>query len=185
MGGWLMLDRRQLLAYAISLVAASSTGVMTADAATGAAGGPDHYFSAPRRALLDRVAEVMIPRTDTPGALDVGAPAYVDKMMAHWASQETKAAFDAILDAIDVQASAAHGRGFVMLDAAAQTAVLSAYDAASLADPASPYGRFKDLLMTAFFLSEPGATVVLRNEQVPGPWRGDIPLSDVGRAWAY
>jgi hypothetical protein len=39
--------------------------------------------------------------------------------------------------------------------------------------------------MTSFFLSEPGATVVLRNEEVPGPWRGDIPLSEVGRAWAY
>jgi gluconate 2-dehydrogenase gamma chain len=180
-----MLDRRQLLAYAISLVGASSTGAMTAYAATGSAGAPEHYFSAPRRALLDTVADVMIPRTDTPGALDVGAPAYMDRMMARWASQETKAAFDAILDAIDVQASAAHGRRFVMLEAAAQTSVLRAYDAASLADPTGPYGRFKDLLMTTFFLSEPGATVVLRNEEVPGPWRGDIPLSDVGRAWAY
>jgi hypothetical protein len=180
-----MLDRRQLLAYAISLVAASSTGAMTAYAATGSADAPEHYFSAPRRALLDSVADVMIPRTDTPGALDVGAPAYMDRMMAHWACQETRAAFDAILDAIDARASAAHGKRFVMLDAAAQTSVLSAYDAASLADPDGPYSRFKELLMTAFFLSEPGATVVLRNEEVPGPWRGDIPLSEVGRAWAY
>jgi hypothetical protein len=180
-----MLDRRQLLAYAISLVGASSTGAIAAYATTGSAGAPEHYFSAPRRALLDAVADVMIPRTDTPGALDVGAPAYVDKMMARWACRETRAAFDAILDAIDVQASAAHGKRFVMLDTAAQTSVLRAYDAASLADPAGPYSRFKDLLMTAFFLSEPGATVVLRNEEVPGAWRGDIPLSDVGRAWAY
>jgi hypothetical protein len=158
---------------------------MAAFAATGSASAPDHYFSAPRRALLDAVAEVMIPRTDTPGALDVGAPAYMDRMMARWASRETQAAFDAILDAIDVQASAAHGKAFVRLDAAAQTSVLRAYDSASLADPIGPYSRFKDLLMTAFFLSEPGATVMLRNEEVPGPWRGDIPLSEVGRAWAY
>ena len=65
-----MLDRRQLLAYAIGLVAASSTGAMTAYAASGSAGAPDHYFSVPRRALLDAVADVMIPRTDTPGALE-------------------------------------------------------------------------------------------------------------------
>src|SRR3954451_14290354 len=117
----MMLDRRQLLAYAITLVGASSTGVMTAYAATGPAGAPEHYFSEPRRALLDSVADVMIPRTDTPGALDVGAPAYMDRMMARWSSQETRAAFDAILDAIDVQASAAHGKPFVMLYAAAQT----------------------------------------------------------------
>jgi hypothetical protein len=180
-----MLDRRQLLAYAITLVGASSSGAMTAYAAAGPAGAPEHYFSAPRRALLDAVADVMIPRTDTPGALDVGAPAYMDRMMAHWASQETQAAFDAILDAIDVQASAAHSKRFVKLETAAQTSVLGAYDATSLADPTGPYSRFKNLMMTAFFLSEPGATVVLRNEEVPGPWRGDIPLSEVGRAWAY
>lgn len=180
-----MLDRRELLAYAISLVAASSTGAVTAYARPGSAGSPAHYFSGSRRALLDSVANLMIPRTDTPGALDVGAPAYVDRMMARWASQETQAAFDNILDAIDVQASAAHGKRFVMLEAAAQTSVLRAYDATSLADPTSPYSRFKGLLMTAFFLSEPGATVVLRNEEVPGAWRGDIPLSEVGRAWAY
>lgn len=180
-----MLDRRQLMTYAISLVAASSTGAMTAFAATGSARASERYFSGPRRALLDAVAEVMIPRTDTPGALDVGAPAIVDHMMAHWASPETKAAFEAILDAIDVQASAAHGKRFVMLDAVAQNSVLTAYDAASLANPSSSYGRFKNLLMAAFFLSEPGATMVLRHEQVPGPWRGDIPLSEVGRAWAY
>jgi hypothetical protein len=180
-----MLDRRELLAYTLSLLGASSTGAMAAFATGAPAAGPERYFTPPRRALLDAVADVMIPRTDTPGALDAGTPGYMDRMMAHWASQETKAAFDAILDAIDARASVAHGKRFVMLDAAAQTSVLRDYDAASLADPASPYSRFKNLLMTAFFLSEPGATLVLRNEEVPGPWRGDIPLSDVGRAWAY
>jgi len=47
------------------------------------------------------------------------------------------------------------------------------------------YARFKELLMSAYYLSEVGATQELRLEEVPGPFRGDIPVSEVGRSWAY
>jgi hypothetical protein len=184
------LDRRQLLSYAIGLVggsvAVTAFGGLTPDKIEDM---PASYFSSPRRALLDEVVDQMIPATDTPGALSIGVPGYIDKMMAQWASQDTKKAFDGVLDAIDAQATSTHGKGLLALEADQRLEILKQYDAANLtADLKSmmgAYARFKELVMTAFFLSEIGATEVLRLEEVPGPFRGDIPVSDVGRAWAY
>jgi hypothetical protein len=184
------LDRRQLLTYAISLVGGSVAvtafgGVTQSRIATESG----TYFSSSRRALLDEVADLMIPATDTPSALEIGVPEYIDKMMARWATQDTKKAFDTVLDAIDAQATSARGKAFLALEEDHRLDVLTEYDAANLTGDLKSmmgdYARFKELLMTAYYLSEIGATRELRLEEVPGPFRGDIPVSEVGRAWAY
>jgi gluconate 2-dehydrogenase gamma chain len=176
-----MLDRRELMGRALFLLGASAFGAALGGCAQTPA---DHYFSRGRRAILDEIADLLIPETDTPGARGVGVSAIVDRMMAQWASAETRAAFDAILDDIDAQARQAHQKAFVELEPAQRLAAYAAFDAASLANPSSAYGRLKELLLTAYYLSEAGATVELRYELVPGPWRGDIPLSEIGRSWA-
>jgi len=35
-----------------------------------------------------------------------------------------------------------------------------------------------------YFTSEPGATIALRYDPVPGDYRGCVPLKDIGRGWA-
>ena len=42
----------------------------------------------------------------------------------------------------------------------------------------------KELTTLGFFTTEAGATKLLRYDATPGPYRGDIPLSQVGREWA-
>ena len=42
----------------------------------------------------------------------------------------------------------------------------------------------KELTLLGFFTSKPGATEVLQYNQVPGPYKGCVPLSTVGKAWA-
>lgn len=212
-----MLDRRELMRHALTLVGAAATVSLLQGCAPRAS---DSYLSSSRLALLDEVAELMIPQTDTPGARAAGVPASFDKMLAQWASPETQAAFNEVLDGIDAKAREMHGGGLLELEPAQRVAVLTAFDAESLPSapgrsapaparspepegpstpppgasrqssstmPAPPQGypRFKDLILTTYYLSEPGATQELRLEPVPGPWRGDIPYSEVGRSWAY
>lgn len=96
-----------------------------------------------------------------------------------------KAATDAIASqkALDgQQKSAAGGR-------LAEAAAADKKDAAkSTDDPvaslAGPYGRLKDLVMTTYYLSEPGATKELRYELIPGVWEASMPLDADRRAWA-
>jgi hypothetical protein len=53
-------------------------------------------------------------------------------------------------------------------------------------DPKAAAGYFslKDLTVTGYFTSEPGATLALRYDPMPGAYRGCVPLREIGRAWA-
>jgi hypothetical protein len=44
--------------------------------------------------------------------------------------------------------------------------------------------ELKELTLLGFFTSEPGATEVLQYNQVPGPYKGCVPLTEVGKQWA-
>ena len=46
------------------------------------------------------------------------------------------------------------------------------------------YGRIKELAVTLYYLSEPGATEELHYELVPGHWIASAPIGEIGRTWA-
>jgi len=181
------LDRRDLMKYALYLLGSSAVATTLASCAPGA--GAETYFSASRRAVLDDMADLMIPETDTPGARTVGVADYVDRMVAKWASKETRDELDQVLDEFRDAAREGNGESYLELEASQRLAHLKTFDATRVAGASrslapSPYTTLKELLLTAYYLSEIGATQELRYEAVPGPFRGDIPLSEVGRAWA-
>lgn len=186
MNNELALSRRGLIQRAILLAGGTLVGgVLTSCATTPEASPPGTYFSTDQLALLDEVSELMIPETDTPGARSAGVPQYMDRMIAQWGSRETQAQFDTALDEIETRSQSQHQRPFLQLTHQERLLVLTAHDGVELAKPNSDYARLKELVMTTYYLSQPGATKELRFEPVPGAYRGDIPVSEVGRAWAY
>ena len=132
--------------------------------------------------MLDAVAETIMPRTDTPGARDAGVPKRFDLLMKTWASPQTRADFTRVLDEIDAAARAADPRGIAALAPAKQLEVVAAYDRAKMADPA--YRKFKALILSLYYISEPGATQELRYEHVPGAWEPSIPVTADTRGYA-
>ena len=46
------------------------------------------------------------------------------------------------------------------------------------------YRTLKRIIYRGFYLSEIGATLELQYEQVPGDYRGCVPLAEIGRTWA-
>ncbi|HAC07925.1 MAG TPA: hypothetical protein DCF71_18940, partial [Gemmatimonadetes bacterium] len=50
-----------------------------------------------------RVSDLLLPRTETPGALDAHVPALLDQLMAEWASSDTQASHRAALAALDTR----------------------------------------------------------------------------------
>lgn len=176
------LDRRRLLQTALLAVGASVAGVGCDDLAR-TSHDAGRFFDRKAYAVLDAVAETIIPRTDTPGARDAGVPARFDAMMAHWASQATQTRFSAILREIDGSARETVGRAIAKLQPQQQLAVVEAYDRRKATDPA--YLKFKGLILTLYYTSEPGATRELRYEQVPGVWEPSIKVTPETRAWAW
>jgi hypothetical protein len=177
------INRRHLLLGAVFLVggAAALTRYIRDPAAT-----PDSatVFSPEQYALLEQVVDVIIPRSDTPGALDVGVPAFMHGMLSGWASPATRASALKVLDVIERQAWNRYGAAFRELPAERRLAVVSAVDAEALSREDPGYRGFKWLVLLGYYHSEAGATQELRYELVPGAWRSCLPLTEVGRASA-
>ena len=155
------------------------------------------FFTAAQAALVSEVAEIMIPRTDTPGAKDVGVPAFIDTMLKETYSKTDQDRYVQGLQQFEQKANDVHGRPFIELKAEQQQELVrEVHDAAlkaarenELVDRREnrPFMLMtKELTMLGFFTSEVGATQILQYTAVPGPFRGCIPLSQAGngKMWA-
>jgi len=173
-----VLDRRALLAGAIALVGGTLAG-FPAELLAQAPAAQARFFTTAQFAILDAVVDIIIPRTDTPGARDAGVAAFIDGMMTRWASPEHKLQYAALIDDIDRQAG-----GLIALAGPARIEAVRVYDAAAFAVWNETYQKFKELVLTAYYWSEAGATRELRYELAPGAWEPRVPLTPATRAWA-
>lgn len=155
------------------------------------------FLTQAQAALVAEVAEIMIPRTNTPGAKDVGIPAFIDKMMKDTYPEDDQQRFIAGLADFEAQAKREHGRAFLDLEPAQRAALVK-----QVHDPAVEVEResdlplderhrpfiitMKELTLLGYFTSEPGATQVLQYRPVPGAYQACVPLAQAGngKTWA-
>ncbi|NID16348.1 gluconate 2-dehydrogenase subunit 3 family protein [Luteibacter yeojuensis] len=189
------MNRREWLksmsALAVGAIAGPSLlAVFDAHAASLKPETKPQFFTPAQYSLVGAVSDIVIPRTDTPGAVDAGVPLFVDQMFKAVYTKADQKRYLAAMAAFDK----AGGKPFLQLDEAERKALVTRLHAEALAAPRggqlTPAADFvlmsKKLAMLGFFLSEPGCTQVLQYDPVPGAWKADIPLADAGngRAWA-
>lgn len=109
--------------------------------------------------LIGRIADAIIPRTDTPSATDVGVPAFVDVIVSENYRDQDRSAFVAGLDAIAPD-------GIEAIEA------LPDRDA----EPARTYWRLKGLIVHGYFTSEVVMKDVLKVQVMPGRFDGAAPM---------
>jgi hypothetical protein len=176
------LDRRALLRNAVLLVGGSMAATPVRAFAQAMAAAPK-FFSAVQYSTLEEVCAAIIPKTDTPGALEAGVPAYIDAMMVAWAAPETQTQFRSLIADIGAYVRSASGSALTDLPPSRRLELVRGYDADAMGSNAG-YRRFKELLLLAYYSSEAGATQELRYELIPGSWEASIPLKPGQPAWA-
>ena len=127
------------------------------------------FYSGQELALVSRISDLIIPRTDTPGALDVNVPGFLDSLMAEWASQETKQNHHAELEELGLML----GVDFVTLSPDASEQRLALLDGEAFEGRPvhySGYRSLKGLITQAYFASENGALQEQKWVAVPGRW---------------
>jgi glucoside 3-dehydrogenase (cytochrome c) hitch-hiker subunit len=189
------MNRREWLksmsTLAVGVVAAPSLlAVFDAHAASQKPGAAPHFFNPAQTSLIAAVVDIVIPRTDTPGAIDAGVPAFIDSMFKDAYTKGDQQRYLTALAAFDQ----AGGKPFLQLDETKRKALVAKLHAEALAQSPDakipPAANFvlmtKKLTMLGFFMSQPGCTQVLQYVAVPGGYKADIPLSEAGngRAWA-
>jgi gluconate 2-dehydrogenase gamma chain len=133
------VDRRSLLQRALFLVGGALAPGVSLPALAAGTDAAARLLDARRFELLSAVAETMVPRTDTPGAIEAGVPARFDGLLRNWASPERRRELIDALDAIDGKARQAEQSGFAKLTPGKRQALLAAHDASALkAPPAAP-----------------------------------------------
>lgn len=191
MNGWLRRDfvkGAALLALACAMPAAAADPARL-DPATA----PD----ARRLLQMRTVCQIVIPRTDTPGAGDVGAAEFVFLALAHGiegtarpvaappalaAHQRGDGSFDHAAW-LSAELDRCCGGDFNAADATTQVAAVTAIDREGYAEPAwHPWKALKTLILIGYYTSEAGGSQELRYELIPGRWDPDLPATGETRA---
>lgn len=175
------MDRRELLR---SIAAMTGCAFVGADRIFAAAPNSDAYAPA-QVALLDEIAETILPRTDTPGAKDAQVGAYIARYSAACYNPTDLAVLRAGLGDIDARSHKAYGIDFIRCTGRQKEMLLVDIDAEAkrhARDSTENSGRpqhwftlCKQLTLMSFFTSEAGATQVARYRPVPGRYKGVVP----------
>jgi hypothetical protein len=185
-----MMDRREVLARVAQLMGAGLSASLVSGVLAGCAAAPDvgatpAFLTNDERADLTAMADLILPRTQTPGALDVGVPAFMERMLAGYYGDRERQLVRAGLQRVATDAVASSGRRFAAAPEDVRLALLAGYDREAFTSGGPHFFRLvKELVIVGFCTSEAGATMLMRYEQTPGPFRGDVPVSEIGKAWA-
>lgn len=146
-----------------------------------------HFFSADELTFMDVLADSLIPATDTPGAKEAGVAASFDALMLGWASTRRRTTIRQTTVRLRRNLDARIGQSFVRATPAQRHAALVAIDADAYGAQAARYKDYraiKVLLVRLYYATQAGATIELRYDPVPGLYDGNVPLAEIGRAWA-
>lgn len=161
------------------------------------------YLSQEQADQVTAMVDVMLPATDTPGAKELGVPAFIDLMVKEWYEPKDQEKFKSGLAMMDERAQSEHGKNFVSLSAEEQLVLMNAIDEETKdklkaeEEAMSQTGRsvdderywpfmhkLKNLAILGYFSSEKVGTEVLAYDPIPGDYLPCIPLEDVGKSWS-
>lgn len=148
-------------------------------------------LNADQQNIVAAISSLIIPVTDTPGALEAGVPEFIQVMIADCYPTEDQNRFISGLNAIDEDAKKAYNTSFLDLEESQQIELLTRLEKEAIEkrinDPefAPPaLLMIKELTLIGYFTSEIGATQALNYVPVPGKYEGCVPLEPGQKAWA-
>jgi len=151
-----------------------------------AAGGL-HTLNAHQNATVAAIAEMILPKTDTPGATEVGTAQFIDLMLTEWYGQTERDRFLKGLGEVDARTQSLFSRDFSACSVPQQAEIMAwmgeriaeeleqerEHEQANVDEtgtrevPESFYLMMRRLTLTAYYTSEAGATDELHFEMIP------------------
>jgi hypothetical protein len=191
------ITRRQ----ALRRVGALLGGVVSAPTVAGVLGGckrltgPDwspQTLTAEQNRMVDTIAEIIIPTTDTPGAGAANVNRFIDAMVGESYPEEDRDRFLSGLEDVNARCKENYGARFTDCPPDRQQALVAELDDETFGPDAPdfdseepPFFRMmKELVIVGYYTSEIGATQELKTNIVPGYHDGDVPYEKIGRAWS-
>jgi len=144
-------------------------------------------------ALMNEIGEVIIPKTDTPGAKAADVGSIMAVMVADCFTADEQETFTTGLVKLQTSAKDAYNSDFMLLSNDKKMALLTSLDKEALSynakreskeDMPHYFSIIKQQVLFGFFTSKIGATKVLRYVAIPGSYDGYYPYKEGDKAWA-
>jgi gluconate 2-dehydrogenase gamma chain len=138
------------------------------------------FFKGDEAQVLTAVADIIIPHTDTSGALDANVPAFIDSMMDAVYAPDAQARFRA--GCAEFAAIKVGGKAFLEQGRETQTATVKQALEAAIAAGSQPRPFIlmaRELTLLGFYTSQPGITENMDYNPVPTAYHGCVPVSQM------
>lgn len=198
------MNRREAIERTAMVLGYAITGPALAGILNGCKAAPDlpfqpSFFTKAQAQTVVALCDVIMPKTDTPGAVEAGVPRFIDDMLKSVYTTADQERIVKGITAFEEESRASYGDGFATAGREDQIALVRKHHdalAGSKTDSSAGWWRangggekpfmieMKELILLGFFTSKPGATEVLQYNMSPGPYKGCVPLVEVGKTWA-
>jgi hypothetical protein len=155
------------------------------------------FLTGDEAAFISKIVDMILPRTETPGALDVKVDIFIDKVYANLYDAEAQEHVRKEIEKFNAECKSEFGNSFVNLSESDQIKVLQKAEENSgqfgsgvwgtTVGKPEPVGFYRSLKSTAlwgYFTSQEIGENVLSYDPIPGAYRGCIPLSQVNNKWS-
>lgn len=147
--------------------------------------------------FVTEIVDMILPRTDTPGAIDMNVDIFLDKLWARTTTKKEQEVIRTAIAELNQECKTQNGADFVDLDTTLKTAFLEHQErtsgqigqgvwgkAVGNPPPVKFYRSLKATAIWAFETSEQIGEKVLNYLPVPGEYVGCVPLEDIGHKWS-
>lgn len=138
-------------------------------------------------ALLRALGEIIIPTTDTPGAIAAGVHDFINHFVVYCASNAEQQALVNGLKCINDAAQAHFSKPFLNASSTQQIKLLSTMEQAGdgfTLDDRQSIKQLKALVTFGYYTSEIGAAQELAYLAIPGGYKGNFKFKQIGKTWA-
>jgi len=155
------------------------------------------FFTENEAKTVSKLVDMILPRTDTPGALDVKVDIFIDKVIAKTYDEEGQENMRAEIANFNDDCKRNFGDSFIDLNEAKRIEVLKEAEKTSgkfnpgvwgrtvgEQEPIGFYRSLKSTAIWAYFSSEEIGEKVLSYDPIPGIYEPCKPVSEVGNKWS-
>jgi len=145
------------------------------------------FFTPDDLQMAGVIADLIIPTTETPGAIAANVHGFMDHYLATCATKETQQQMLNGLKKINTLSQKKFNKRFLNCAHLQRIQLLTALekpDSGFSAEDKIFFKQFKSLTLFGYYTSEIGATRELAYLAIPGSYKGNFPFANVGKAWA-
>ena len=145
------------------------------------------FFNSNEFLMISNMVDLIIPRTDSPGALDAKVNNYIDMMLSEWASRQTQKKFQLGIANLNQAAKKQFTLNFNDCSKQQKITFLTTLDDSSeknVNEVIEFFHDFKWFVIAGYYTSEEGASIELNYDPMPGVYKGCLPYSKTDKAWS-